>query len=108
MEPHRSSIVRRLIWASIGLLGVASVACIVWRIAVLRQVRQQYEWNLRLERKAAELHLAWLMAEAERQRVERACQRLHHGGSSWLCERVPCNDLPLQRPEDSFTVTGLR
>jgi hypothetical protein len=100
MEPHRSSIVRRLIWASIGLLGVASIASLVWVMEANRRQQQRREMALVLERKAAELRFDWLMVEAERQRVEHAV-RLRPGGS-WLCERVPCNDLPLQRPEDGI------
>jgi hypothetical protein len=102
MEPHRRSIVRQLIWASTALLGVVIVARVVWVIEANRRIQEQREMVLRLQRAETELHLAWLAAEEERQRAERAIRRLRHGGrdDSWLCERVPCTDFPLTRPED--------
>jgi hypothetical protein len=102
MEPPRRSIARRLVWASIALLWTASLARVAWVFEKRRRIRETSELMYRSQRAATELHLAWLAAEAERERAERAVRRLRRGGRepSWLCERVPCTDFPLIRPEE--------
>jgi hypothetical protein len=100
MEPHRRSIAYRLIWAGVGLLTATIVGRVVWVIEASRQEQQRREMALTLQRRGTELYFGWLMVEARRQRVEHAARQLHPGGS-WLCERVPCTDYPLLRPEDT-------
>ncbi len=88
--------VRWAAWVSGALFGATTVVgCIVWRLAVTDQ--QLRERAFLLQRTGNELELAWLATDQRLARASRACRP---NAPSWLCERVPCNDFPRERPDE--------
>jgi hypothetical protein len=73
-DPSARSIAHRLIWMG----GRRIAARIVGVIETNRREAQRREVALTMTRTAAEFRFAWLMVEAERQRVEHAVRRPLH------------------------------